>query len=641
VYHGFAGKTLFVDLTNRSIDTEPIDIKDEEKFLGGFGTTYRLAYKLSKPGTDALAPGNPLVFGAGTLTGTTVPGAIKISAVTKLPLTGTFGWSHGSLGFASMLKFAGYDHLVVTGKADSPVYIKIINDSVEICDAGHLWGKDTIDATAEIKKDLAQSSVLCIGQAGENLVKLSLSLIDNMSSLGQGGLGAVMGSKNLKAVSVYGTKGIRISDKKRFSKAINGLKKRYMNFKHRDVVVDLGMMAAWKQLCTGYFSNEFMTPEEITDIYGIEQYKKVKLKGIACPGCLVGDKEIIEIKDGKFGTKFIPTTSYTEIPAFGTAFAIRDLSEGAYLFDLCNRFGISAQTLEGFLSFVLKLYEEGILKKGDMDGLELKRDFESVKSLIEMIVNRQGIGDILADGWSAVISKFGKGCEKHEFVTKNINFIWDPRIGTLGTMEFAQIVSPKGPYSAFGGSPTTIPDLDIDFFRRHCKRVGASDDQIQRILDSDLCLNIGRLTSCFENWVSLLSCLGICNRASNDRYYSAALCAELYSAATGIEMTESAMVKGAERSWMVTRAINLREGFSRKDDIIPEQWFHPLKTIDGKEHIMRDYYKKKVLDREDLNQWLDDYYDERGWEIETGIPKKEKLMALDLDDIAEDMEEFR
>ena len=154
MYHGFAGKTLFVDLTERSIRTEPLDSKEEQKFLGRVGAAYRLAYKLSKPGTDALAPGNPLVFGAGPLTGTSVPGAIKTCAVTKLPLTGTFGWSHGSLGFAPMLRFAGYDHLVVTGKADSPVYIKIIDDSVEICDASHLWGKDTINTTTEIKRDM-------------------------------------------------------------------------------------------------------------------------------------------------------------------------------------------------------------------------------------------------------------------------------------------------------------------------------------------------------------------------------------------------------------------------------------------------------------------------------------------------------
>ena len=621
--YGYAGKTVLINLSDRSVNIEPVNLKEEKEYLGGFGSTYKMAYDIVKPGTDALAPDNPIVFGSGTLVGTTVPGAVKITAVTKLPLTGTFGWSHGSMNFAAMLKYAGYDHMVITGKADRPVYVRITDEQVEIHDAGRLWGRDIPEATGQIKKGQEEASVLCIGQAGENQVNFSLALIDNISTLGQGGLAAVMGSKNLKAVSVYGTQGIRVSDKRRFSRAINGLKKRYMNFKARDIVLEMGMMAGWDSLVTSYFSNEVMEPEEITKCFGLEQFKKIKLKNIGCIGCLVADKEVIEIRGGKFGHQLIPITSYQEIPAFASAFGIRDISEGAYIFDLCNRYGISTQTLEGYLSFIIELSKNGFLKKGDLEGLECEYNFETVKALIEMIVHRKGIGDILADGWEAVINKFGEGCKKYAYTNKNSNIIWDPRIGTLGTMEFEQLVSPKGPYSAFGGSPTTVPNLEPDFLKRHCKRVGANEDRINRIFNDPLGLNVGRMTVCFEDWVTILSSMGICNRASNDRYYSATLIAELFSAATGIEMTESQIVEAAKRVWTITRAINAREGFSKKDDVIPDQWFSTLKTVDGKEHIMRDYFKKKVLERDDLEQWLEDYYIERGWDPQNGTPEIE------------------
>ena len=639
--YGYAGRILYINLTNRSVRSEPLDIKREQKFLGGFGGSYRIAYEISKPGTDPLSPDNPIVFSAGVLAGTTVPGAIKVTAVTKLPLTGTFGWSQGSMAFASMLKWAGYDHVAVTGKAEKPVYLKIVDDEVEICDAAHLWGKDTVEATSEIKKGYENATVVCIGQAGENLGRLSLALIDNISTLGQGGLGAVMGSKNLKAVLAYGTRGVEIADRKRFSKAVNGLKARFMSFKNRDAVVQLGMMAGWKALVgAGYINTKYMTEEEVAGIYGIQQYQNMKIKGVGCPGCLVADKDVVQMKGGRFDGLTVPATSYQEIPAFGATFAIRDVSEAGYLLDICNRYGISAQTLEGLLEFIIDLYEAGIITKEDLGGLEVKRDFSTINELIEMIVHRRGLGDVFADGWRAIINRFGKECEKYAFITKGINFVWEPRISVLGTMEFAQIVSPKGPYSAFGGSPTTVPGLEIDFFKRHCNRVGASPDQIERIFDSPFGFNVARLSRCFEDWVTILTCLGICNRAQNDRYYSASLCAELYSAATGLEIGARELVEAADRIWTLTRAINVREGFTKKGDIIPDQWFQPLTLSDGEERVMRDYFKKKVLERKDVEQWRDDYYLERGWDVERGIPTEKKLGELGLDDVIEDMEKY-
>ena len=628
MYYGYAGKILHINLSNNEIRTEELNLEQARKYIGGFGLAYKMVYDLTSKNIDPLSEDNPIIFCAGTLAGSTVPGAVKISALTKLPLTGTYGWSHGSMKFAAMLKWAGYDCLVVTGKASHPVYIKIENDDIKIHKAGKLWGQDTIKTTEEIRKGNDQASVLTIGQAGENKVRFSLAMIDNTSTLGQGGFGAVMGSKNLKAIVVYGSKGINIFDKKRFSRAIRGLKDRYMKFPKRDVVLKLGMMASWEGLLTEYFSTDHMDPEEITDIYGIPEYEKVKIKSIACPGCLVADKEVLLINSERFPNKIVPTVSYGAIAAMSAPFGIKDISEGIYIYDLCNRYGISTQTLEGFLDFIIQLNQKGIITQDDLNGIEIARDFKTTETLINMIVNRSGIGDIFAEGWQAVIERYGKGCEKYAYINKNINFIWDPRLYVLGTMEFAQITSPKGPYSAFGGSPTTVPNLNIDAFKRHCNRVGASDNKIARIFDTPDGFNVARLTSCFENWVTILSSLGICNRASNDRYYSAVLCAELYSAATGIELNVSELVMAAERTWTLARSINVREGYTRKDDIIPNNWFETKKTFDKKEHNLQDYFKKHRLKREDIVQLLDDYYVERGWDIKTGRPKKDTLSRL-------------
>ena len=635
---GYAGSVVIVDLSKRKILKEPLDLEKARSFLGGFGLNHRFAYDFSKPGVDPLSPDNPVVLGAGPLVGTSVPGAVKIFATTKLPLNEAFGSPAGSMNFANMLKWAGYDHVIITGASERPTYLKIIDDDVELCDAGDLWGKDILESTHELKKQYGDASgVICIGQAGENLVKTSLSLVDAITTLGRGGLGAVMGSKKLKAIVAYGTRGINIAQVKRFTKAVDSLRERMINFKGREAAVDLGVMGGWDMLIKTYFSTEVLTEQEAAEIYGPGAYKKTKSKRMACPSCMLGDKDVLEMKEGQFKGLVMPETSFINVPALGTRFAIRDLSQAGYLFNLLDRYGLCGQTLEGLFEFVILLYEHGLITREDADGLELRRDFETVKALIEKTARREGLGDTLAEGWTGVIKRFGKECEAYAYITKGINFLWDPRLYCLGTMQFEGLVSPRGPYSAYGGSFTPIPGLSPDAMKRQCDRVGVSKEQIERIFDSAGRFNVGRLTRYYEDWVSLLNAMGICNRGAIDRYYSAAICAELYSAATGIEMSREEMVKAAERSWNLSRAINVREGLDRKDDRIPPQWFEPLKTADGQEHVMRDYYNTKTLTKEDVLSLLDDYYEERGWDIRTGIPTKEKLIELGLADVARDL----
>jgi len=631
-----AGKIAFIDLTNSAVTTRDVDLAEYRKYLGGFGMAFKYAYDAAIPGTDPLDPANPISIFTGALVGTSVPAAIKTSAVTRMPLTGTFAWGHAGMGLANMLKASGYDGVVITGRAEKPVYLKIFDDEITFCDADGLWGKDTRETTESLQDSYPHASVASIGQAGENLVKMSLAMVDYSSTLGQGGMGAVMGSKNLKAIVVYGTKGVGVAKKGPFAKSVLKIKKRFMGFGHREVIKDLGMMAGWKMLLRSYISTEVMQAEEITREYGHEKFHCVKQKNRSCPGCLVADKEVIKIEDERFGTREIPTTSYVEIPSLAAPFNIKKLPEAAVLYDDCNRWGISSQTMEGFLEFLLELYEDGTLTSEDLGGLELERNFDSIHAMTEMIVNREGIGDLFADGWGPVIDRFGDEAAKHAYINKGSNVIWDPRLANLGTLEFQQIINPKGPYSAFGGSFTTVDNFPEEKMKRQCDRVGASPEVIERIFDSPAAFDVGRLTACYENWVTMLTCLGLCNRASVDRYYSADICVDLYKAGTGIDITKEELIQGAERVWNLTRLINTREGMTRADDVIPPQWFEAKKTADGKLHTITDYDGKE-LNLEDVTTYLDNYYEERGWDCETGVPTEKKMRELGLDDMVAEL----
>lgn len=230
-YFGYAGTIAYVDLTTGQVRKENLDLDCAKKFLGGAGLNLRLAYDLIKPGADPLSPDNPILIGAGPLVGTLAPGSGRFSGTTKFALPASqdnrfyvASANGGGRRLGLMLKCAGYDHLVITGRASRPVYLKIIDDDIEICDANDLWGKkDTYQTTDELVARYGRCGVIAIGKAGEKLVKFALAIVDKRSTLGRNGFGAVMGSKNLKAICVRGTKGVKIKDPKRFMKEVDRL----------------------------------------------------------------------------------------------------------------------------------------------------------------------------------------------------------------------------------------------------------------------------------------------------------------------------------------------------------------------------------------------------------------------------------
>jgi aldehyde:ferredoxin oxidoreductase len=580
--------------------------------------------KIYATGTDALSEDNPIIFGTGPLVGTGTPGAAKIVATTRFPQNGTISESVASMRFALNLKGAGFDHLIVTGRAKKPVILILDQDKARLMDAGEWWGLDIFDTTDALKKSHggSRSSVIAIGPAGENRVAFSLALVDKASTLGRGGLGAVMGSKNLKAIMAMGDLRPKIHDPGALKALLSGIRDRLKRFKNHPRVLELGIMENWdnyvQQLTACRNFTQVFSPEKATKLYGPDVYRGFKVKRFGCPSCFTPDKDHIEVTEGKYKGFKTTSTSYFNCALFGCLFDLNrsgDNTASLRCIDRLDRLGLDMFTFGGMMDFLVTKKEQGMLDPA-LFGFPLKRDFETLSQWSDAISAREGAADILAHGWPALLEHLGSEYREDAPIIKDCEIIWEPRVAGLGTMEFEQIVSLKGPRSQSGGSPTYVPgqtEESLPLFRRHLDRMGATKEAVDRIMDSPLGFNVGRMTRYSEDWYTILSSLGICNRHFNNRFYSLELCHELLVAVTGFQVTEDHVRKSAVRIWDTLKKLNEKEGFGPADDQPPEIWFKPMKGLAGEMLMLRDYFGKIELGRENIARLVKDYYDERGW----------------------------
>ena len=252
-----------------------------------------------------------------------------------------------------------------------------------------------------------------------------------------------------------------------------------------------------------------------------------------------------------------------------------------------------------------------------------------------MTAYREGFGEVLADGAEAVARSLGEKSEKYIAHIKGLGTVRDPRLGGLGTMEFEEITMPRGAHVSAAGSPSYDSGRPFTDFVRHAERMGVSTEAVKRLEESGV-FNPGRYSKYSEDWYALFNCLSLCNRAQVNRFYHVKTITALYSALTGIDVSPEQLMESAERAWTVGKLLNIREGFDRRQDRAPEAWFHPL-VREGQEHRMRDYDDTVDLTREDVESYLDDYYDERGYDKQTGLPTREKMRQLGLESMAGDL----
>jgi aldehyde:ferredoxin oxidoreductase len=613
---GFAGKVLNIDLTHREIRQESLNPLLAEKFIGGLGLSIKLYSDRIKPGTDALSPENPIVLGAGPLVGTGLPSTSRVYSVAKLPATRTIGWcGAGGVNFGCMLKNAGYDHVVIDGRADRPVYVKIVDNDVEIVDAGPLWGK-AVDETCEVlgRSCNPPAGVLSIGPAGENRVSFSMAYIDGIATLGRGGFGAVMGSKNLKAILVKGSQGIAVFDRKRYRALSKGLLQRIREYPYLKEWQGLGLIKSFPFI-------------------PVETYTRIKKRRVACVSCPIGCKDIVEIPDGDY-KGFVASSSSVVNLFMPVIYGLKDYRESIKLVATLDRYGLDMFEFFGVMGFAKALGDHGVIPQDRIKTEICLDSLVSMETWAENIALREGLGNILADGFEGIFREFGDDAKKyapalvkgmHPYAGPGSALPWD----LFGTMELGQVLDPRGPHVGSGGSPTYFARRPLDVFPRHLTRMGVPQDAIERILSGTGAmarqqgLKVGTLLKYSHCWFSILGSLGICARAQINRFYNASLCAELYEAVTGLATDLQGLRRRAERVWTLYRMANLKEGLSRKEhETLPDQWFE---TPGFKEYVTQEPLKRPESER-----MIEDYYLEWGWDRKTGIPTPRLLEELGL-----------
>ena len=607
--YGYAGTILEVNLSDRSVNKIPLDETLARNFVGGIGISTKLFYDRIEPGVDPLGPGNVLVIGSGSLGGTLAPTSARAEILAKSPLSGFIGWANTGNSVANMLKYAGYDQLVVTGAADGPVYLKIDDDDVEICDATHLWGKDSNETVDSIREELGKEyQVTCVGPAGENMARFACIISQKHSAAARTGMGAVMGSKKLKAIAVRGTKGVKVADRKKFRSLVKEAESRFAD---REKLV-----MAWRTY--GFLAGflKMTNPEEFLSHKG---------GYYGCKSCPVSCNAWMNITEGKHaGLSFLASAPGTKIVVdLISGPFMKKYDEIFYIHDTMNKLGMDYFSTMALCSFAINIYKDGIISKEDTGGLELKGDTATIEALARKIAFREDIGDILAEGLTKATAKIGNGAEKYDISIRGIDASIT-RGGMLGATEtFGHVTNPRGGMMERSTS-ISFAKRPRESYVKYCQAIGVPEEAVDRVCDGPEGHNTPRLTRYAEDILTMVAMQGLCRRAPVTAVWDLGLHADFYTAATGLEITDKELLKSAERVWNLQKCFNIREGATREDDRFPKRAM-PMK-LGG-----------KLLDENNMDEWLNEYYDERGWDKETGRPTKEKLADLGLEGVGQDL----
>jgi aldehyde:ferredoxin oxidoreductase len=527
-----------------------------------------------------------------------------------------------------MLKYAGYDHMVITGRADKPVYLKIDDDNVEICDAAHLWGRDTFDSTDALWDELGNEFwISVIGPAGEKMVRYAMILNNKHSAFSRTGLGAVMGSKNLKAIVARGTKGIEVANGKEFMELAKMSQDKVASFPLLNEWRTIGFFMALEPYTSmGYMlgKNGTESAEDIMERFPIKEYLARVRSGItSCPGCSLGCKGKLKMKGGKYdGLRFRMSTPAVAVGAFGGQVAVDGFDEVIKCTELTNRYGMDMNSLTATIGFAIELYKKGIITDEDTGGLELDWGTETVRTLIDRIAVRDGFGRLLGEGVVKAAEEIGKGAEYYAVHIKGMDLGLGLR-GRLSTENFGQATNPRGAHLERSPSISFMPGRKRESYVKYCQGIGVPEDKIDAVCTGPENFNVARLTRWVEDYNSILFSLGLCHRTPISQHYNLEIFARLYSAATGLDMKPEEIRQAGERIWNMSRLFNMREGKTKQDDIFPERLM--------KESVKLRKKEIPAADPEMVKKLLQEYYEERGWEPDTGNPGRPKLDELGLE----------
>ena len=613
--YGYMGKILRVDLSQSKISQEAPSQDVLKKFLGGSGLATRYLFDEVPKGADPLGPENELIFMAGPLTGTPSPSGGRYEIVAKSPLTGFWGGGNSGGEWGVHLKRSGFDGIIFKGVAPQPVYLVIDAEKVELKDAKDIWGKSVSETTRLIKEKHGEEfRVACIGIGGENKVRYACIMNDVYRAVGRCGLGAVMGSKRLKAIAVRGAKRAEAANKQAFTQvsrknydfANESIMKMTLGVYGTSVVADMVNIKGGyptKNWQTGVFSG-------IEEINGVAITDKLLTARKACYSCPIACGRITEVKTGKYAYQG-EGPEYECVGAFGGMCGNNDLEAISYITLLSGEYGVDCISAGSTIAFAMECYEKGILTKSETDGLELKfGDPEVTLQLLHKIAKREGIGDLLAEGTKRVSEKLGRGTQSFAMHVKGLEMpAYDSRAAKITGLSYATANRGGDHITAYAQGPTF---MDIPFMVVEESKI--EDALVENPKEA-------KVVKDMEDAFTVFDCMGTCKNMG--MCLTAEDWVDMITNYVGWKFDVADFRKLGERVYNLARAFNIREGLTRADDTLPKRLLEePLPEGLAKGHRI-----------EHLAEMLDAYYEFRGWDKETGKPTPGKLRELGLEEI--------
>ncbi len=612
---GYTGKILRVNLSDKSISIEEPDDKFYRRYFGGTGLIGYYLLKELKPGIDPLGPDNKLIFSAGVITGVPCSGSGRSGVGSKSPLTGGWGDSQGGGFWPAELKRAGWDAIIIEGKAANPVYLWINDDKVEIRDASHLWGKATLEVEEQIQDELGDKRVRVaqIGPAGEKLVRFACILNDITHAYGRNGHGAVMGSKRLRAIAVRGSKAVPLAKPEKVREVAKWMADNYKVLAAR---------------LTAYGTDEVLAPLNEAGILPTRNFQEGQFKGYMdiagetmtetilvgrgnCYACPINCKREVKVGPPYNVDPAYGGPEYETCAALGSFCGVNDLKAVAKGNQLCNAYGLDTIATGNTIAFAMECFERGLLSKKDTGGIELKfGNAEAMMTMVEMIARREGLGDMLAEGTMRAAERIGHGAAEYAMQIKGQEIpMHEPR-GKVG-LGIGYATSPTGADHCHN-----IHDTEYEFEGRPLEIIKTMGIQ-EPLSPLDLSPAKVYMSQCVSNWEHFQNCAVMCMFQPFDHSHLV----ELVNGATGWNTSVFELMRVGERALALARVFNAREGYSAKDDIIPERFYEAFNS---------GPLKDKKIGKQTMHQAIQTYYKMAGWDPERAVPTAEKLQELDL-----------
>lgn len=621
---GYAGQILYVDLTDGSMKKRPLDRDVALNYIGGRGFSSRILLDELKPLVDPFSPDNRVILATGPLNGTPAPSASRLIVAAKSPLTRGIGDASSGGYWAPELKYAGFDAIVLQGKSKEPVYLWVEDGKAEIRPAKHLWGLQIHETNQRLKEEIDDEDIhICaIGPGGENLVRYACIVTDEESVGGRTGVGAVMGSKHLKAVVVRGSRDVRIADPKRFKEAIDAYRETLAGEVWTEVLRKLGTpnLVAHRQKLGIWGAKNFQraTIDDWEKISGEAFREKFLVKVMGCMGCMVRCRRYSAIQEGPMAPTYTKGPEYDTINALGAKTYITDPAVILRAHHLCDEYGIDEQTAGSSIAMAMELYERGMLKKHQVDDVDLIfGNSEALLHFIEKIPYRKGFGDLLAEGTKIMGERLNAGYYAIHVKGLEVDAS-DPR--SLPTRALTYAVATRGSCHLRG-----FPYID-EFIKPEEAMALFGTPAVSDLQGLE---GKGKMVAWSENWITVANLTGLCLFAwYRSRTFPMLikrgldLVSEIFTAATGLPMTSEQLLQCGERVYNVEKLFNLREGFRRESDYPPPRFFE--------EELPDGPGKGCKLNREEYDKLLDEYYEARGWDMKTGEPTPAKLASLGL-----------